>query len=324
MPKIDRIVTNLPWQTHHKERLEKAANGAAVTYVDPADKAGLNAALADATVALIMGRPNLEAAPKLKWLHLDAAGLDGIARPNFIESGVVITGSAGRSAPALSEHIFFFMLSHAYQVRTILDAQDHHVWGYPGQDNMKALYDQTIGIIGMGNTGRTLAPMAKAFGMHVIAYSRKAYDGPGVDVMLSAENGDSIERLYRESDYIAMCAALTDKTYHMIGEPEIALMKPTAVICNVGRGKTIDEAALLAALREGRLGGAGLDTFDVEPLPKDSPVWDTPNLIATPHFTPPCPDKLGRSLDIMIENILLFLADKPLKNSLTMDDLYTK
>jgi phosphoglycerate dehydrogenase-like enzyme len=279
--------------------------------------------MAEATVALIQGRPNLDGAPKLKWLHSDAAGLDGIAKPKFIESGVIITGSAGRSAPALSEHIFFFMLNHAYQVRTVLEAQAAHVWGYPEKECMKALYTQTIGIIGMGNTGRTLAPMAKAFGMRVIAYSRKAHDHPGVDVMLSAENGDSIEPLYRESDYIAMCAALTDKTYHMIGENEIAMMKPTAVICNVGRGKTIDEAALVKALQEGRLGGAGLDTYEVEPLPKDSPVWDAPNLIATPHYTPPCPDKLGRSLDIMIENIGLFLADQPLKNALTADDLFT-
>jgi phosphoglycerate dehydrogenase-like enzyme len=324
MPKIDRIVTNLPWQSHHKERLEQAAHEAEILYIDPSDRVGLNSALADATVALIQGKPNLEAAPKLKWLHLDAAGLDGIARPSFIESGVIITGSAGRSAPALSEHIFFFMLNHAYQVRTVLAAQASHVWGYPGQDGMKALYDQTLGIIGMGNTGRTLASMARAFGMHVIAYSRKTYSGPGVDVMLSAENGDGIDQLCRESDYIAMCAALTDQTYHMIGEREIAKMKPTAVICNVGRGKTIDEAALVRALQEGRLGGAGLDTFEMEPLSKDSPVWDAPNLLMTPHFTPACPDKLGRSLDIMIDNLGRFLADQPLKNVLTMEDIFTK
>lgn len=324
MPQIDSIVTNLPWHSEHKERLEKALNGAKISYVDPTDKIGLKAALANAMVALIQGRPNFEDAPNLKWLHLDAAGLDGIAKPGVINSGVIITGSAGRSAPALSEHIFFFMLNHAYLVRTVLSAQAAHTWGYPGQDQLKALYDQTIGIIGMGNTGQTLAPMAKTFGMHVIAYSRKSNNWPGVDVMLSAENGDSIEKLYRESDYIAMCASLTDKTYHMIGEREIDMMKPTAVICNVGRGKTIDEAALVKALQEGRLGGAGLDTFEVEPLPKDSPVWDAPNMIVTPHFTPPCPDKLGRSLDIMVENIRLFLADEPLKNVLTPDDLFTK
>lgn len=324
MAKIDCIVTNLPWESIHKQRLEKAAAGAKVVYIAPGDKAGLSAAMAEATIALIQGRPNLAEAPRLKWLHLDAAGLESVAKPTFIDSKVVITGSAGRSAPALSEHIFFFMLNHAYQVRTVLKAQAAHEWGYPGQDNLKALNEQTLGIIGMGNTGRTLAPMAKAFGMRVIAYSRKAYDIPGVDVMLSADRGDSIDSLYRESDYIAMCAALTDKTYHMIGEREIALMKPTAVICNVGRGKTIDEAALLKALRDGRLAGAGLDTFEVEPLPKDSPVWDAPNMMVTPHFTPPRPDKLGRSLDIMIENIELFLADQPLKNALTPDDLYTK
>ncbi len=324
MAKIECIVTNLPWESHHKQRLEQAAGGAKIVYIAPSDKAGLSAAMTEATIALIMGRPNLAEAPKLKWLHLDAAGLDSIAKPAFIESKVVITGSAGRSAPALSEHIFFFMLSHAYQVRTVLKAQAAHEWGYGGQENQKALYEQTLGIIGMGNTGRALAPMAKAFGMRVIAYSRKAYDNPSVDLMLSEEKADSIDQLYQESDYIAMCAALTDKTYHMIGEREIGLMKPTAVICNVGRGKTIDEAALLKALQEGRIAGAGLDTFDVEPLPKDSPVWDTPNLIATPHFTPPCPDKLGRSLDIMIDNILRFLADQPLKNALTADDLFSK
>jgi phosphoglycerate dehydrogenase-like enzyme len=322
--KIDCIVTNLPWQSHHKERLEKASAGAKVLYIDSSDKAGLKAALAEATVALLQGRPNLADAPRLKWLHMDAAGLDGVAKPDMINSGITITGSAGRSAPALSEHIFFFMLSHAYRVRDILAAQAAHTWGYAGQEGTKALYEQTLGIIGMGNTGRTLAPMAKAFGMRVMAYSRKAHASPGVDVMLSAENGDSIDRLYRESDYIAMCAALTDKTYRMIGEREIGLMKPSAVICNVGRGKTIDEAALIKALKEGRLAGAGLDTFEMEPLPKDSPIWDTPNLIATPHFTPPCPDKLGRSLDIMIENIALFLADRPLNNVLTAEDLYTK
>src|SRR5512138_1803519 len=156
MSRIDRIVTNLPWESHHKERLALAAKGAKVVYIEPADKAGLKAALADATIALIMGRPNLGDAPKLKWMHLDAAGLDGIAKPDMINSGVIITGSAGRSAPALSEHIFFFMLSHAYQVRSVLKAQAAHQWGYPGQEKMKALFTQTLGIIGMGNTGRAL------------------------------------------------------------------------------------------------------------------------------------------------------------------------
>src|SRR5512138_1592893 len=184
MSRIDRIVTNLPWESHHRQRLELAAKGAEVVYIHPADKAGLKAALADATIALIMGRPNLADAPKLKWMHLDAAGLDGIAKPDLIHSGVIITGSAGRSAPALSEHIFFFMLSHAYQVRSVLKAQAEHAWGYPGQEAQKALYEQTLGIVGMGNTGRTLAPMAKAFGMRVMAYSRKTYRGPCVDVVL--------------------------------------------------------------------------------------------------------------------------------------------
>ncbi|MDL2317905.1 D-2-hydroxyacid dehydrogenase [Eubacteriales bacterium OttesenSCG-928-A19] len=324
MAQIQCIVTNLPWEAHHRAKLEAAAPGTEILYVDPADMDALRAALPKATVALLGRLVDPKIAPDLQWLHLDAAGLDSIAKPGFIDSGFAITGSAGRSAPALAEHCFYFMLTHAYHNRTILAAQAAHQWGYPGQNDMKALYSQTVGIIGMGNTGRALVPRAKAFEMRVIAYSRKAYKNPGIDVMLSEENGDSVDTLFRESDYIIMTAALTDKTYHMIDERAIGLMKPSAFIVNIGRGKTIDEQALLAALKDGRIAGAGLDTFETEPLPPDSPVWDAPNLTATPHFTPACPDKLGRSLDIMLENVRRYLADEPLINRLMPEDKFSK
>lgn len=324
MPTIERIVTNLPLQPHHKAALESAAAGAHVVYVAPGDKAALGEALAGATVAVLSALPDIAALKTIQWLHWDAAGLDGVASPAFLETGLIITGSAGRSAPALAEHALYFMLNHAYHHREVLTAQAAHRWGYPGQSEMRALFSQTIGIIGMGNTGRALAVRAKALEMRVIGYSRKAYDLPDVDLILSEENGDSLDTLLRESDYIVMCAALTDRTYRMIGERELSLMRPTAFLVNLGRGKTIDEAALLAALREGRLGGAGLDTFETEPLPTDSPVWDTPNLQVTPHFTPACPDKLGRSLAIVLDNIERFRRGEPLLNRLTPGDLYSK
>ncbi|HML48208.1 MAG TPA: D-2-hydroxyacid dehydrogenase, partial [Clostridia bacterium] len=303
MPQIDRIVTNLPWEPHHRAKLEAAVPGTEIVYLSPSDMDGLKAALQRATVGILGRVVDPRTAGSVQWLHLDAAGLDSIASPAFIDSGIAITGSAGRSAPALAEHAFFFMLNHAYHHRTVLEAQRAHQWGYSGQAEMKALYAQTIGIIGMGNTGRALASRAKAFEMRVVAYSRKAYNNPDVDLMLSEEKGESVDTLYRESDYIVMTAALTNKTYHMIDARALGLMKPNAFVVNLGRGKTIDEAALLAALCEERIAGAGLDTFEKEPLPADSPVWDTPNLIVTPHFTPACPDKLGRSLDIILENV---------------------
>lgn len=318
------LVTNLAWEPHHKEKLERALPEAKILYVAPGDTKALNAALPEAEVAVIMGKPDVRAAQKLKWLHWDAAGLDAIAKPEFMNCGFAITGSAGRSAPALAEHVFFFMLNQAYHIRTVLGAQEAHRWGYPGQQHMKALFSQTIGIVGMGNTGRAVAQRAKAFEMRVVAYDRTDIQNPNVDVMLSEENGDNVDDLVRQSDFIVMCCALTNQTYHMLGEKQFEMMKPGTVVINIGRGQTIDEGAMLRALREGRIAGAGLDTFEKEPLGADSPVWDTPNLLATPHFTPACPDKLGRSLNIVLENIERYHSGRELINRLRPEDLFTK
>ncbi len=324
MPKIEVIVTNLPWQPHHRERFLQALPGAKIVYLTPGDFQALTAKLRDADTAVIMGKLDLKNAARLRWLHWDAAGLDSIAKPEYFKSSFVITGSAGRSAPALAEHAFFFMLNHAYHHDLVFGAQAHHQWGYPGQESMEALYGKTLGIIGMGNTGRALAKRAKAFEMRVIAYSRRRYDLADVDKFYSQEAGGNLDVFLPQCDYLAMCAALTDQTYHMLGSRELALMKKTAVVINLGRGKTIDEAALVKALQDGQIAGAGLDTFEIEPLPKDSPVWDAPHMMVTPHFTPACPDKLGRSLDIILENARRFEAGEPLLNQLKEEDLYTK
>ncbi|MEG1892170.1 MAG: D-2-hydroxyacid dehydrogenase, partial [Clostridia bacterium] len=281
MRNIETIVTNLPWAECHKERLRAAAPEAEIIYVSADDSDALAKALPKATVAVILGRPDVRAAKKLQWLHWDAAGLDGIAQPDYIQAGFDITGSAGRSAPALAEHCFYFMLNHAYHNRLVLKAQDAGHWGYEGQGAMKALFSQTIGIVGMGNTGFALAKRAKAFEMNELSYSRKVKPCADVDEMFASDQGDTLDRLLPRCDFLVMCCALTDQTFHMLGERELAMMKSTAVIVNVGRGKTIDEPALLRALNEGRIAGAGLDTFETEPLPPDSSVWATKNLFVT-------------------------------------------
>ena len=324
MNEIRKLVTNLPFEPHHKALLEKSAPEAQTVYVPPRDRETLQTELADATVAVIVGRPDVSSAKELAWMHWDAAGLDAIAQDDYINAGFAITGSAGRSAPALAEHVLYFMLNHAYHNRTVLDAQDRHQWGYPGQAEMKALFSQTIGIVGMGHTGQALAKRAKALEMTVLAYDRYDLTNENIDHMYAGCNGDSIDDMIPQCDFIVMCCALTDQTWHMLGQKQFELMKPNVVIVNVGRGKTIDEAVLLDALRTGKIAGAGLDTFETEPLPADSPVWDTPNLFVTPHFTPACPDKLGRSLAVVLENIEHFHKGEPLINQLKPEDKFTK
>lgn len=324
MNEIHKLVTNLPWEPQHKERLERAVPEAQIVYVPSSDRAMLQKEMEDADVAVILGRPDVSGAKKLKWMHWDAAGLDGIAQKDYIEAGFAITGSAGRNAPALAEHVLYFMLNHAYHTRTALAAQDAHQWGYPGQREMKALYAQTAGIVGMGHTGLALAKRLKALEMNVLAYSRTVHPCPDVDAYYSEEAGNTLDDMLPRCDFVIMCCALTDKTYHMLGKRQFELMKPNAVVVNLGRGKTIDEAALIEALRTGRIAGAGLDTFETEPLPADSPIWDAPNLFATPHFTPGCPDKLGRSLSIVLENVEHFHKGEPLVNQLKPEDAFTR
>lgn len=323
MRTISKLVTNLPWKTHHKALLEAAVPEATIVYVSQSDSTTLQKEIVDAEVVVITGRPDVSEARKLQWMHWDAAGLDSIANDSYIHSGFMITGSAGRSAPALAEHALFFMLNHAYQIRTVLAAQKKHQWGYPGQQEMKALFSQTIGIIGMGHTGYALARRAKALNMRVLAYSRSTHECPDVDQMYSESLGNCVDEILPECDFVVMAAALTDKTYHMLGKKQFQAMKTSSFLVNVGRGKTIDEDALLEALRLGEIAGAGLDTFGVEPLPENSPLWDEPNVYITPHFTPACPDKLGRSLNIVIENVGLYRRGEQLINLLRLDDAYT-
>ena len=177
-------MTNLPWEPQHRALLEQAAPEAQIVYVSMQDAETLQREMADATVALIIGRPDISAAKQLAWMHWDAAGLDAIAQKDYIDAGFDITGSAGRNAEALAEHCIYFMLLHAYHTRDALAAQAAHRWGgYARPTELHALFSQTVGIVGMGYTGKALASRCKALGMRVLAYSRHASDCPDVDEM---------------------------------------------------------------------------------------------------------------------------------------------
>ena len=324
--KIKNILITLPIKDHHLKKLTDCLDADVnVIQIRPSEKDKLAEALKIVDVAVIgggVGR-DLFTAPNLKWVHFDAAGLDNLAKTPMLDSGIAITGSAGRSAPALAEHVLYFMLSFSYKSRAIFASQAAGKWGYENQEETAALFSQTIGILGLGNTGVALAKRAKALEMTVLAHKRSNIEKPDyVDVLYTEENGDSIDRLIENSDFIAVCTPLNNKTYHMLGEREFKMMKTTAVVANVGRGACIDEKALIEALKTGEIAGAGLDTFEKQPLPDDSELWKLDNAIVTPHFTPPCPDKIGRSLDIVADNLIRYQKGESLRNLLTRVDIF--
>jgi phosphoglycerate dehydrogenase-like enzyme len=291
------------------------------------DAAGIAAALERADVAVLAGDldERFLQAPMLRWIHCDHAGLNRSARPEVFARGLLVTSSAGRSSPVLAEHAILFMLALAYRFPAFLDAQRRHQWGIPDQDRLRGLYGRTVGLVGLGHTGTELALRCKALGMRVLGYRRGAAPPPpGVDVVYSAARGETIEPLLRQSDFVVLAVPLSDATHHLIGARELEQLKPGAYLVNMARGAVIDEDALLAALRSGRLAGAGLDTFAQEPLPPDSPLWDAPNVLITPHTTPQVPDRTGRSLDTIEENVRRYRAGQTMLNLLRPEDVYTK
>jgi phosphoglycerate dehydrogenase-like enzyme len=321
------VVTTLGYQGEHWQGLAEALAGAEVLRFDSPDEPGFAPALERADVAILAKDPDdrFFRAPRLRWIHVDHAGLDKAARPEAFRPGLALTGSAGRSAPVLAEHALFFALALAYDFPAFFEAQRAHRWGVPGQDQLRGLFGRTMGIVGLGNTGRELAARAKAFGMRVVAYRRReGAPPPGVDKVFSADAGETLDPLLEQSDFVVLALSLSEASYHLIGARELDLIGPDSFLINMARGPIVDEVELARALHEGRIAGAGLDTFEVEPLPADSLLWDAPRTLITPHVTPAVPDRTARSLDIIRENIRRFAAGEPLLNQLTEEDIYTK
>lgn len=324
MTRIQSALSAVAWTPAYVERLRDGLDAERFIHTRDADE--IAQALEHAEVAIISGHVDERflAAPNLRWVHCDAAGLERSASPAVFEKGLHVTSSSGRTAPALAEHCLFFMLAFAYRFTDFLAAQKAHQWGIPGQDALRGLVGRTVGIIGLGNTGQALALRCKALEMRVLGHRRRAVETPGVDVLTAADRGEGIDDLLRESDFVVLAVPLSDTTHHLIGPRELALMKPGAVIVNIARGTVIDEPALIETLRVGKILGAGLDVFDREPLPADSPLWDLPNVLITPHLTPSVPDRTGNSLAIVLENARRYRAGEPMVNLLTREDLYTR
>jgi phosphoglycerate dehydrogenase-like enzyme len=325
---ICSVLATVEYAESHLNRLRDAVSPAPLVRVHPDDAKGIARALKQVDVA-ILGDDLDERffrAPKLRWVHCDVSGLELSARPEVFERGLLVTGSAGRSAPALAQHVFFFALALTYDTPGLVRVQKEHAWqGLAGFGSRRCLWGKTLGLVGYGETGRATALLGKAMGMRVLAYTSNARaTTEAVDRLLSADRGDTLDELLVESDVVVLCIRLTDETQHLIGERELRLMKRDAYLINVSRGAVVDENALIAALRDGTIAGAGLDVFEQEPLSPDAAIWDAPNTILTHHQTAGLADRTERSLEIICENIGRYRAGEPLRNQLLPRDVYTK
>ena len=249
-------------------------------------------------------------APNVQWLHLFAAGTDHPVFAAVRERGR-LTSSAGASATPIAHTVIMHVIALCRNARGFATAQHEHRWAQRSSIDVEG---RTIGIVGLGSIGTELARLAQHFGMRVIGVRRQ----PRGDEPCKTWPTSRLHELLPLVDDLVLTAPLTDDTRNLIGATELALLRPGAHIVNIGRGELIDEPALIAALRSGHLGAAALDVFAVEPLPADSPLWDMPNVIVTPHSAGGT-SKLAtqRAAAIFTDNLGRFVRGEPLINEVT-------
>lgn len=267
--------------------------------------------------------------PNLKWVQLLSAGADHILRGLLGErANVAVTTASGIHSTPIAEYTIGSMLAWAHGFQVTMRAQMRHEWKRNSQfmDSVDSMRGKTLGIIGYGSIGRETARIAQALGMTVLALKRNPNDRsdsgwnpPGVgdpDGRIPARwyGPEEREAILRESDFITVTLPMTPLTQRFIGAREIAVMRPHAYIVNVGRGEVIDQDALVEALREKRIGGAGLDVFAREPLEADSPLWDLENVILTPHMSGAFKDYNSACCDLFAANLRRYRAGQPLYN----------
>lgn len=243
--------------------------------------------------------------PSLRWIHSTGAGIDSFASPKLLERGVIVTNSAGVYAPAMAEYVVAGMVAIARDLRRLIAQQDEGRWRHE-EVSGRELYGKRVGIVGFGATGRYVAAVCKALGMEVWATKRTPMltEGEPVDRLLPP---GALHELLGASDYVVVAASLNSTTRHLLGQAEFSAMKPGAGFVNVARGGLVDQAALIAALDDGRVGGAVLDVVTPQPLPPDSPLWAHPRVIVTPHISGGSPEGWARSMELFGKNLPLYL-----------------
>jgi phosphoglycerate dehydrogenase-like enzyme len=269
----------------------------------------------------------LDLAPQLRWIQLHSAGAEHVMEGPVAESDVTITTSSGIHATPIAEYVLASMLAHRWRVALWTRCQREGRWP-KGRWDLYArpeLRDATLGIVGYGSIGREVGRLGQAFGMRILALSRtggRTDQGYAVSGTGDAE-GDIPERFYAVGelhqmlalcDYVVVALPLTPETTHFIGEAELRAMRPDAYLVNIARGSIVDEAALIRALLEGWIAGAGLDVFEQEPLPPDNPLWEMENVLISPHVAGFTPRYDERAVALFAGNMDRFLAGQPLLN----------
>ncbi len=328
---MTQVLVTAPFPANLIERISAVSSAIELGQVDLANKSWPKGRTTSAEIIYAVGRsavPPLEAAPNLRWVQSHWAGVDDFTDSEIWHSDIRLTTASGIHAPNMGQYVMTQILAWAHRVPAWLREQRRGEW--PKDRWNKFLPDElrghTLGILGYGSIGREVARLAKAFGMTVLASKRdgRHIQDPGYSIPgIGDPEGVMADRIYpsgavrsmiAECDYVVITLPLTSSTRALFDENLLRAMKPTAYLVNVGRGAIIDETALVKALKKGWIAGAGLDVFDTEPLPGNSPLWSLDNVILSPHVSGFTAHYDERAVDLFCENLGRYLAGETLFN----------
>lgn len=303
-----KILVTIDLEARHLEQLKAA--GEDVEVVVASSKEDVLELIPDADV--LIGGFNLDLyrrAERLRWVQSWGAGVNGMLFKEFVDSEIRLTSAKQTVGVHLAEHAMALLLSLTRGIgRAVREARwDNRM---PIRKASWELIDRTMGIIGLGGTGRDLAVRAAAFGTRILAVDPEDVDVP--DCVEACWKPDRFHELLGASDIVAICAPLTPETEGLFDDAAFEAMRNHALLINVTRGGIMDEDALVSALKEGKIGGAGLDVTPQEPLPEGHALWTLPNVVITPHTAGGSPNRDDRLLELITENIGRFRRGEPL------------
>ncbi len=244
-------------------------------------------------------------APKLAWLHSMSAGVDSPVFAGLVERGVRVSNSPGTSAGPIARTAMMYLLALTRRLPEMMRAQANREWKWHRWDELDG---RRVGVLGWGPIGQEVARLAAEFGMEPVIFRRRAQGTEPYPVRSLADLATAVADL----DAVAVALPLNDETRQIVSAEVIEAMAPHALFVNVGRGETVDQSALTAALADGRLAGAGLDVTDPEPLPADDPLWLLPNVIITPHNSGATGGTAERAVAMFLDNLTRWSAEETL------------
>jgi len=289
------------------------------TFIEAWDRDAIRRLLPDADAAFtpFVDRDVFGAATRLRWVQSPAVGVGSLMFPELLASPVVITSARGIRARAMAEHVLGVTIALARKLPVAIRAQIAHRWAQDELEgasvDVRTLQGQRMGIVGLGAIGLELVKIAAPFGFRISATRRRAGEQKpdGVEEVWPP---DRLADLLAQSDVVVLAAPHTPETKRLIGKTELDRIKRGALLVNIARGKLVDDEAVIAALGDGRLGGAALDVFSEEPLDPASRYWDLPNVIVTPHTSGAMQDYWTPLVALFADNLRRFERGESLRN----------